>query len=270
MAYNHLSVPDMSGYKIKYYFSNSVEEESPRYWTPHIHDALELYVLIEGDVSFAVESSHYKLTPGDAIITKPNEIHNCILNSRSVHRHLCFWFDISSDFIFGDFVSHDYGSGNLISPDEKDKTKLLELYYSIIEAHENEDTYREFYLSLEILGILRSHLNKGEKGPDYPPLMKDILLDIAENISSIDSLEYLSSKFYLSQSTLFRMFKTHLNTTPKNYIETRKLAYSRKLLKDGSSVREAALASGFTNVSNFIRLFKKRFGTTPRAYKVSK
>ena len=61
----------------------------------------------------------------------------------------------------------------------------------------------------------------------------------------------------------------YLNTTPKNYIETRRLVYARKLLKDGYSVKDAAYKSGFSNTSNFIRLFKSRFGITPKAYKMS-
>ena len=63
------------------------------------------------------------------------------------------------------------------------------------------------------------------------------------------------------------MFKVYLNTTPKLYIETKKLAFSRKLLKDGLSVGEASVEAGFLDVSNFIRLFKRRFGVTPREYK---
>ena len=88
MEYLYLKIPDIGAYNVTYYYSNKITEENPRNWTPHLHDTLEIYILIEGDVSFAVEGSHYKLQSGDAIITKPNEMHNCILNSRSLHRHL--------------------------------------------------------------------------------------------------------------------------------------------------------------------------------------
>lgn len=266
----HFKMPDLCGYRVKYYFSDSISEEDPRSWAPHIHDFLELYVLVEGDVSFAVESSTHKLAPGDAIITKPNEIHNCILNSRSVHRHLCFWFDPSSDFIFKDFLAHDYGKGNHISPSAEAKAQLLPLYRRIVEANERGDTFAEFYLSLEILGIFRQHLTVSDaEDANYPPLMRKILLDVTENIARIKNLDYLSAKYYLSQSTLYRLFKTYLNTTPRQYIETKRLAYSRKLLKTGLSVKEAAREAGFSNESNFIRLFKSRFGITPRGYKMS-
>ena len=152
---NQLVVPNISDYKIEYYFADSFSEQTPRNWEPHIHDRLELYVLVEGDVSFAVDSSHYKLSPGDAIITKPNEIHNCILNSRSVHRHLCFWFDISSNFIFDDFLNHDYGSYNHLRPSEDDKKRLMELYTALTNANREGNKLTEFYLSLEMLAIFK-------------------------------------------------------------------------------------------------------------------
>ena len=265
--YLNLKFPDVSGYRVKYYYSNSPREENPKNWTPHIHDVLEVYVLIEGDVSFAVESSHYKLEPGDVIITKPNEMHNCILNSRSVHRHLCFWFDTGAEFIFEEFLRHELGHGNLIRVDEENKRRLENIYGALIESNKNGDKHAEFYMTLEILGILRKFINNDQEGIQLPPVMKEMLLDIHRNIKTIKNLDYLSAKYFISQSTIYRMFTTYLNTTPKYYIETKKLAFSRKLLKGGLSVSEAAAEAGFTDVSNFIRLFKKRFGITPREYR---
>lgn len=269
MNYLYLTVPDVCGYKVKYYYSNKISEENPRNWIPHLHDTLELYVLIEGDVSFSVESSLYKLSAGDAIISKPNELHNCILNTRSVHRHLCFWFDTSAGFIFDEFIKHDFGVGNHIKPDSEAKERLILIYDSLVEANESGDRHAEFYLTLEMLGIFRKFIGSDSDSTGLPCIMQDIMSDINTNLKSIKNLDYFTAKYFLSQSTLYRMFKTYLNTTPKLYIETKKLAYSRKLLKEGSSVGEAALESGFSDVSNFIRLFKKRFFITPKEYKDS-
>ncbi|MBR5140258.1 MAG: AraC family transcriptional regulator [Clostridia bacterium] len=268
MDFRNLSVPDVCGYKVKYYYSNKISEENPRNWTPHIHDTLEIYILVEGDVSFSVEAAHHKLLPGEVIITKPNELHNCVLNTRSVHRHLCFWFDTKASFIFDEFLRHDFGKGNHLCPDEEAKQRLAGIYDKLIKANEEGDTHAEFYLTLEILGILRKFISTDDVGgAQLPGVMQEILLDINRNLKGIKNLDYFTAKYFLSQSTLYRMFKLYLNTTPKLYIETKKLAYSRKLLKDGLSVADASLEAGFADVSNFIRLFKRRFGVTPREYK---
>jgi len=38
-------------------------------------------------------------------------------------------------------------------------------------------------------------------------------------------------------------------------------------LRNGASVAEAALKSGFSDYSNYIQLFKKQFGITPLCYR---
>ena len=65
----HLQIPDVSGYEVEYYFSETQTEYPPRVFPFHLHDQMELYILLEGDVSFAVESSLYRLSPCDAIVT---------------------------------------------------------------------------------------------------------------------------------------------------------------------------------------------------------
>lgn len=270
MKFLHINIPDICGYKVKYYYSNEVTEENPKNWIPHLHDTLELYVLIEGDVSFAVEGTHYKVKPGDAIITKPNEMHNCILNSRSVHRHLCFWFDAESSFIFEEFLRHDLGRDNLIRPNAAAQKRLHEIYEALAAKEKEKDTHAQFYLTLEMLGILRKFINTETVTVDQGTVFEKILLDINKNFRSIRNLEYFTANYYISQSTLNRMFKTHLNTTPKLYLEMKKLAFSRKLLKEGKSVNEACSESGFADTSNYIRLFKHRFSITPREYRQTK
>ncbi len=266
MKYNCFNIPDICGYNVKYYYSNKVTEENPRNRTPHLHDNLELYVLIEGDVSFAVGGMNYKLMPGDVIITRPNEIHNCILNSSSVHRHLCFWFDTESSFIFEKFLRHDFGKDNLIRPSKEANRRLIEIYDAVVKAGEEEDTHAQFYLTLEMLGILRKFINFEYEIPKSDSVFSEILIDVDKNFKSIKNLEYFTAKYYISQSTLNRLFKTHMNTTPKFYLEMKKLAYSCKLLKEGKTVSEACAEAGFSTPSNFIRLFKNRFSITPKEY----
>ena len=230
----NFKVPDISGYEVTYYFSNADIPQSAKTFPYHMHDYVEIYVLLEGDVSFAVESSLYKLSPGDAIVTKPNEMHNCILNSNSLHKHMCMWFECSSDFIFGDFLSHDFGRNNLISPDTETKEKLLALYDELKVATEKSDTLKQFCVTLEILYNLRNFISKSDASLQLPDSLAKILKYMDESFSEISSVEEILSKNFISRSTLNRLFKIYLHTTPKKYLESKKLAYSRLLLCRGN------------------------------------
>ena len=265
-----LYVPQMADGLIEYYFSRQNDEVAAKVFPFHVHSKLEMYILLEGDVSFAVESSLYKMSGGDAIITRPNEIHNCILNSNSVHRHMCFWFDPSNDFLYGDFLTHPFGKNNLIVPDAPSKARLLEIYEALYEASEKKDAYAQQYLILEMLAIFRRFVSGEDASSEMPAMLKAILSDIEENFATVRSLDYYTEKYYISSSTLNRLFKKYLRTTPKMYIESKRLSYSRLLLNSGKSVLAACMESGFPDYSNYIRLFKKRFDMTPKQYRDSK
>lgn len=260
----------MSDGIVEYYFSRQDEEIAAKVFPFHVHNKLEMYILLEGDVSFAVESSLYRVSHGDAIITRPNEIHNCILNSDTVHRHMCFWFDTSNEFLYGDFLAHRFGENNLIVPDAPSKQRLLEIYDALQEASIKKDAYAQQYLILEMLAIFRRFVSSEATSNEMPPMLKTILGDIDKNLTTIRSLDYFTEKYYVSSSTLNRLFKKHLRTTPKMYIESKRLSYSRLLLNSGKSVLAACMEAGFPDYSNYIRLFKRRFEITPKQYKDSK
>ena len=262
-----LKMPDITGFEANYYFRFEEKVYQPMRFSPHMHDALEIYVLLEGDVSFMVEHKLYHLSPGDAIVTKPNEIHNCILNTTSSHKHACFWFSADNDALLEDFLQHDPGQNNLISPAKEDKKILQSLYKELQNFSEKGGKRYEFSLLLRILDVFGRSLMQPSATQKIPEELQRILEDINCNFLSIKSLDYFTEKHFVSQSTLNRLFRSNLHTTPGLYIEAKRLAYSRLLLKKGKSVLAACMESGFSDASNYIRLFKKRFGMTPRQYR---
>lgn len=264
--YYTLKVNQLDQFEMRHYLSDEEKEFEARRFPPHLHDEMEFYVLLEGDVSFMVEHTLYHLEPGDVVITKPNEMHNCILNTNSVHKHLCFWFS-PSDFLFAPFSNRKFGESNLISLPKDKKEELLSVCLNLHKAAVQDDSFQEFYLALQFVHLLRGDTILSESSTSYiPQALQTILEDININFTDIKNLEYFTEKYFISQSTLQRMFKKYLHITPKMYIETKRLAYSRVLLKQGVSVLDSCMQAGFPDYSNYIRLFRNRFGITPKKY----
>ena len=260
-----LKKPDIGDFEMRHSFNDDPCSDAFSF-PPHIHSDLEIYVLVEGNVSFMVEQKLYPLSPGDAIVSKPNEIHNCIVNAASAHKYYCFWFSPSSELLFGTFLQHKLGEGNLISLPPEKKRGFMQTCASLHEAAEKNDSLLEFCHALRFLYILQQHPAEKGRTQSLPRLLQNILHDINDNFKYICELEYFTHKYFISQSTLQRLFRKHLHTSPKLYLEAKKLAYSRTLLQQNFSVAEACEAAGFTDYSNYIRLFKKRFGVTPKQY----
>ncbi len=262
------STPKPLDFSVEYYFHEKRNIIPAKNFPPHVADTVEFYILLEGDVSFSVENNLYKLSEGDVIVSKPNQVHNCILNSNSVHKHLCFWFKPTPAFIFEKFLNLN---SNLISPLAVDKEKLLSLYAELKTASEESNGLKQYALMVRIIEILSKHVDEGVQEQQVaPPILKDILDDLNSSFTEINSISYFTKKYSISSSTLNRLFKIHLNTSPKLYLETKRLAYARILLKNGETVMGACMKAGFPDYSNFIRLFKKRFNTTPHRYKNDK
>ena len=222
-----IMAPGSGGFEMQFYADTSDKVQEKRDYPAHIHDCLEVYLLVQGDVSFLVEGHLYHLQAGDAVISKPNELHNCILNTASPHRHFCFWFDA---------------------------------------AENGGEMLLQYAKAVELLALWQQNLACAA-GSDLPDVLQMILRDIEQDLPHIRRLSYFTEKYFISLSTLGRLFRVHLGTSPKAYLEDKRLALARARMRAGARVNEACDAAGFGDLSDFIRSFRRRFGITPAVYR---
>ena len=83
------------------------------------------------------------------------------------------------------------------------------------------------------------------------------------------SVPELSATFHLSESTVYRLFRESLGTTPVSYRNDVRIDRSLKLLSDGRSIEETASEVGFNSAVYFRTAFIKRTGMTPGEYRKS-
>lgn len=83
------------------------------------------------------------------------------------------------------------------------------------------------------------------------------------------SIEEISAASRVSPRTLFYGFKRWRGKSPMAYVRDARLDIARRELqqgqRDGGTVSRAAINSGFSNFSQFSRIYKARFGETPSA-----
>jgi len=84
------------------------------------------------------------------------------------------------------------------------------------------------------------------------------------------SVEELAKLSHMSLSSFKREFKKQFNDSPSHYINTEKLKKAKKLLAlSDLSISDVAFEVGYNDPLYFTRLFKKREGTSPSAYRAS-
>jgi AraC-like DNA-binding protein len=72
----------------------------------------------------------------------------------------------------------------------------------------------------------------------------------------------------MSPTAFSRFFKLHTGRNLSDYIIDIRIGHSARLLVDTSrSVSEICYESGFNNVSNFNRIFRKKKGCSPKDFR---
>jgi AraC-like DNA-binding protein len=89
---------------------------------------------------------------------------------------------------------------------------------------------------------------------------------LADSPETNFSLSELAKDAGTSPTVLLRSFTKAVGCTPHTYQMARRVYRSGQLLRDGSSIVDAALLCGFVDQSHFTRVFKRWTGATPARY----
>jgi len=84
-------------------------------------------------------------------------------------------------------------------------------------------------------------------------------------------VEQLSADLYVNRSYFSTVFKKHTGHSPQQYLQNVRLENAADLLANqNASVGLAASKSGYDDLYHFSKMFKKKFGVPPTAYKKSR
>ena len=102
--------------------------------------------------------------------------------------------------------------------------------------------------------------------------LKEVLQEIGEKINQNLTVLDMAKFCGLSESHFMRWFKKMTGDSFASYVNDRRLANAAEALRrTDDKILSVSQDAGFTNLSNFNRQFKKRYGITPKEYrKVSK
>jgi AraC-like DNA-binding protein len=111
--------------------------------------------------------------------------------------------------------------------------------------------------------LVRDHAMK-----DYPSGLKEIVNYIDFHFTEDLSLSTLSERFAMNPSYLSMLFKKKTMSTLTDYINNRRIDFSKRLLETTTfPINNIAREMGFEDVNYYTRLFRKKTGTTPSAFR---
>ncbi len=111
-------------------------------------------------------------------------------------------------------------------------------------------------------GLVQFSLIAGASHPQLKPLV-DKLKDAPHAQWSVESM---AQEVAMSRSRFAQLFKETLGQAPMDYLTDLRLAAAKGLLKQSKPVGLIAHRVGYENASTLARVFKRRFGMTPRQW----
>lgn len=124
----------------------------------------------------------------------------------------------------------------------------------------------------QIIKILKKEREKYIPHKKIDALLKPALDYISENFTSeVIQVEHLANLCGVSEAYLRILFNRAFSVSPAVYIRNLRIRNAKELLSAGEcSVAEAAMISGFNDISYFSREFKKATGMSPRDFQLKK
>lgn len=100
----------------------------------------------------------------------------------------------------------------------------------------------------------------------------DILIAgyVNENIAKDLSVSKICDEFRISRSDVYSIFRRYFETTPADYIKTRRLVKACELLeRTNLHINDVGIKCGFPDYNYFSKVFKRAYGISPREYRKS-
>lgn len=147
---------------------------------------------------------------------------------------------------------------------------VLYYYRQLGEIETLEELSRMLDSIFEMLSSQRSSTDKETAA-------QTILIDTVKEFIELDypninlSLQSIAAMMKLSSAHISKMFRRNVQMTIAEYITEVRLKHTLRLLEEHSyTITEVMEKVGFSNHSYFFKLFKKKYGTTPKEYRIKK
>jgi AraC-like DNA-binding protein len=150
---------------------------------------------------------------------------------------------------------------------------LLEPLFREMEKEYRSELTRPLFPTICAWRLVETIASRRSAPPENEPI------DLAESARFILDHEYQSPltlknvavRLKVSRFTILRHFRAKYQTSPKQYLDDLRVEQARQLLSHSHSrVKEIADTCGFQSAHYFSRVFRHRFGVSPRQWRKTK
>lgn len=248
----------------------------------HHHDFYEMYLFLEGDVDYVIESRRYRVNPGDILLISPNELHQPMFGGEQrMYERIVLWIDkayLMQYTLLGAELSRCFDRAarehtNLVRMGAQEQRLLVTLLKQCMAERESDEFASDMAadtLMVQAMVMLNRMAERGSRTAESREKSGDVvgsvLAFINDHYSEDLSLDLLANRFFISKYHLSREFNRLVGTSVYRYIIQKRLVIAKQLLAEGVPSSEVYQHCGFGDYSNFYRAFRGEYQISPKEY----
>ncbi|MBU1003776.1 MAG: AraC family transcriptional regulator [Proteobacteria bacterium] len=261
--------PDLPGVEIRYSSYTAV------CFPKHTHDCYSLAFIEEGTNTAFLRDKTVAMTAGDLIVIHPGEVHACNPVKDSGWSYRMFYLD--SDVL--EAAALDVFESELVAPQFPEPVfRDDELCRTLVGLNEavcrGSDALDKESRLLQACALLLSRHAQAVP-PEAPDRGGSEVVRLVRERLNADptakvALAELSVLTGLSRYAVLRAFQREQGLSPHAYQTQLRIDLAKRLMRDGASLVEVALAAGYVDQSHFSNAFKQVTGATPHQYRAGR
>lgn len=253
----------------------------------HYHDFYELYFYLGNGMKYFIENKSFYVRKYDLILIDKFTYHKTSYKEKGTKERILFYlnesiFDMScspnddtiKQQLFKLFRKKKISFNNEFSKYFLNRTinHILPCYYDKTNPAIGHLQAKLIILEL-LLEILKMDNNNQLIEDDsvltsQEKRVSDVVNYINTNYNKQITLDELSKLFFINRYYLCHIFKEVTGMSITDFINRKRLAEAKKLLKyTDYNITEISGMVGFNSASRFISLFRERFDQTPKAFR---
>lgn len=240
----------------------------------HAHDFLELYLFLDGSVTYYIEDQVYDLCPGDLLIIPPGRMHRPVIaNERAAYERMVLWVELDYiaciDSAAGELQAalRGIGANGYRVPLRGDDLIFAASLFRRIVKMERGGVFTSSAIRLYLKDAFEAYSLVEKEARGETAVIPQVIRYLTEHFREPLRLDDLAARFFISKSYLNRHFKACTNATVYAYLMALRITHARRMLREGATAAEAGRECGFSDYSTFYKAFKAQTGITPQEFK---
>ena len=241
----------------------------------HNHNYYEYFIITSGEIVHQVNGKSKLLKTGSMVLIRPTDLHSY----QTSEEQSCKMINVSfstryfealqayfANSVIDDMLAAEYPPTIILS---QPRLIAIKKKHYLLNVNLSRDELIALFktLAVDVLSyfILEYHTQNQQ---NHEKMLQTVLkqMNTPENIE--EGLPALIRYSGFSHGHLCRIMKSEIGMTPKQFITDLRLQYAANLLTTSDfDILSISMRLGFSSLSHFITIFKKKYGCTPSKYR---